>query len=65
MSDTNQNLTDQILQLLDLSSMDQAEKNLWTIQLPHMTTEEMEKLKAVLEKEIKNMIDIYLKAKNS
>lgn len=65
MSDTNQNLTDQILQLLDLSSMDQAEKNLWTIQLPHMTAEEMEKLKAVLEKEIKNMIDIYLKAKNS
>jgi hypothetical protein len=41
--------------------MEKDEKNMWTILLPKLQKDEIEKLKTTLEKEAKAMIDIYLK----
>jgi len=57
----NQQLIEETLQLLELSSMEKDEKNMWTILLPKLQKDEIEKLKLALEKEAKAMIDIYLK----
>lgn len=55
-------LVDEILQLMTLSSMSEQEKTMWQVMLPSMKDDEMIKFKAVLEKEVKQMTDIYLKA---
>ena len=55
-------LVDEILQLMTLSSMSEQEKTMWQVMLPSMKEDEMIKFKAVLEKEVKQMTDIYLKA---
>lgn len=61
----NQQLIEETLKLLDLSSMEDDEKNMWTIMLPSMEKAEIEKLKGALEREAQAMTDIYLKAKNT
>lgn len=53
---------DEILQLMNLSSMSEQEKTIWQVMLPSMKEDEMLQFKAVLEKEVKQMTDIYLKA---
>jgi hypothetical protein len=61
----HQQLIEETLQLMNLSSMEEDEKNMWTIMLPSMEKEEIEKLKGALEREAKAMTDIYLNAKKS
>lgn len=56
------NLIDEVLQLMNLSSMSEQEKTVWQIMLPSMKEEEIVQFKAVLEEEVKQMTDIYLKA---
>lgn len=55
-------LIDEVLQLMNLSSMSEQEKTVWQIMLPSMKEEEILQFKAVLEEEVKQMTDIYLKA---
>ncbi len=55
-------LIEEILSLMALSSMEEDEKNMWTILLPSLEKAELDKFKAILEKEIKKMTDIYLDA---
>ena len=55
-------LIDEVLQLMTLSSMSEQEKTVWQIMLPSMKEDEILKFKAVLEEEVKQMTDIYLKA---
>ena len=59
----NQELINETIQLMDLSSMDEDERVMWKVILPSLLPEEIQKLKAALEKEVKTMTDIYLKAK--
>lgn len=59
----NQDLINETLQLMQLSSMNEDERTMWTVMLPSLQTAEIEKLKASLEKEIQTMTNIYLKAK--
>ena len=49
-----------ILQLMELSSMADDEKSMWTIFVPSMEENELTKLKTVLEKEVNQLTDIYL-----
>jgi molecular chaperone GrpE (heat shock protein) len=58
----NTTLIEEVLQLMDLSSMDQEERTMWTIMLPSLETAEIKKIKATLEQEVQKMTDIYLKA---
>lgn len=55
-------LIDEVLQLMTLSSMSEQERTVWQIMLPSMKEDEILKFKAVLEEEVKQMTDIYLKA---
>jgi len=64
-SNDNQQLINETLQLMALSSMPEDERTMWTVILPSMLKEEIEKLKAALEKEVKAMTDIYNKANGS
>jgi len=50
-----------VLKLMELSSMEADEKNMWMIMVPGMLEDELEKFKKVLEKEVSKMTDIYLK----
>jgi len=58
----NEALIHEVLELMNLSSMSQDERTMWTILLPSLTTEEIQKFKATLEKEVRTMTDIYLRA---
>lgn len=60
----NQELIEDTLKLLRVSSMDEEERNMWTIFLPSMETKEIEQFKQILEKEVNQLMDIYLEAKN-
>ncbi len=55
-------LIDEILQLMNLSSMSEQEKTIWQVMLPSMKENEILQFKAVLEKEVKQMTNIYLGA---
>jgi helix-turn-helix protein len=59
-AEANRALIEQILQLMNLSSMEEDEKNMWTVMLPSLEKAELEKFKGILEKEITKMTDIYL-----
>lgn len=59
----NQPLIEETLKLMDLSSMSQEERTMWTVMLPSMEQAELEKFRDILAKEVKKMTDIYLKAK--
>lgn len=61
----NEELIKETLQLMGLSSMAEDERTMWTVILPSMQTEEIEKLKAALEQEVKTMTEIYNKAKQT
>lgn len=61
----NQALIDETLQLMELSSMSQEERNMWTVLLPSLQQEEIKKLHDALDREIKKMTDIYLRAKQT
>jgi hypothetical protein len=56
-------LIEEILQLMNISSMQDDERNMWKIMLPSMPKEEIDKFKTILEKEIKQLAGIYLEAK--
>jgi hypothetical protein len=58
----NRALIEEILQLMTLSSMEEDERTMWTVLLPSMEKAELEKFKALLEKEAVKMTDIYLQA---
>lgn len=59
----NRELIEETLQLLNLSSMEEEERNMWTIFLPSMEKEEIEQFKKILETEVKELMEIYLEAK--
>lgn len=59
----NQALIDETLKLMNLSSMSQEEHTMWTVLLPSLQKEEIEKLRNALAEEAKTMTDIYLRAK--
>lgn len=60
-SQNNQDLINQTIKLMNLSSMAEDERAMWTVVLPSMEATEIKKLKDSLEKEVKQMTDIYLK----
>lgn len=62
---TNQELITEILKLMDLSSMKDDERTMWTVMLPSMEKSELEKLRDTLSREVQKMTDIYLKAKEA
>lgn len=59
----NRELIEETLQLLNLSSMNEEERNMWVIFLPSMEKEEIEQFKKILETEVKELMEIYLEAK--
>lgn len=61
----NKELINETLQLMQLSSMDDEERTMWTVMLPSMTAEEILKFKGALEREVQKMTEIFIKAKQS
>lgn len=59
----NPETINEILKLMELSSMSQEERTMWTMMLPSMEQAELEKLRDTLAKEVQKMTDIYLQAK--
>jgi len=51
-----------ILKLMELSSMDDEEKTMWKVLVPSMEITELEKFREILDKEVSAMTDLYLKA---
>ena len=65
MTNNNQELVKDILKLLELSSMENDEKQMWTLMAPSMNTEELTNFKKILEKEVNQLTDLLLSALNS
>jgi hypothetical protein len=61
MNQNQESLIKEVLKLMELSSMEDDEKNMWRMMVPSMNEEELTKFKAVLEKEVNKLTDIYLK----
>jgi hypothetical protein len=61
----NQTLIEETLKLMELSSMNQEERTMWTVLLPSLQKEEIEKLRDALAGEVQTMTDIYLQAKQA
>jgi hypothetical protein len=64
-NNSNQALIEETLKLMNLSSMGQDERTMWTVMLPSMQKEEIEKLRDALAQEVQTMTDIYLRAKKA
>ncbi len=58
----NQQLIKEIINYLQLSTMEPREKAMWMLLVPDMETEKLAKLKATLEKEVNAITDLYLEA---
>lgn len=59
---TKDELTKQIISYVQLSTMEEREKAMWMLLLPHMEERHILKLKSILEKEVNSMMDLYLQA---
>ena len=64
-NNSNQALIEETLKLMNLSSMGQDERTMWTVMLPSMEKEEIEKLRDALAQEVQTMTDIYQKKKKA
>jgi hypothetical protein len=60
MNKSNQQLIDEILKLMPLSSMEADEQATWTILAPSLSEIELKKLHDTLQEEVSAMTDIYL-----
>ncbi len=60
--ETNKILIDKILKLLDLSSMGNQERAMWTVMVPTMPEDELTKFKDMLQKEVDKLQQIKDKA---
>lgn len=60
----DQKLIREIVNYLQLSTMESKEKAMWMLLLPQMDEEKLLKLKASLEKEVNGITDLYLQALN-
>ncbi|MBD3270444.1 hypothetical protein GF376_02875 [Candidatus Peregrinibacteria bacterium] len=58
----SEQLQKEIIKLLELSSMDEKERMLWTILMPNMEESELKQLHKTLEKEVNALTDIYVEA---
>jgi len=56
--ETNKILIDKILKLLDLSSMGDQERAMWTVMVPTMPEDELTKFKDILQKEVDKLQQI-------
>lgn len=62
MEKLNKELIDQTLQLIQLSSMGEDEKAMWTVLIPSMEKTELEKFNKILLKEVQSFSEMYKKA---
>ncbi len=62
MEKINKDLIDQTLQLIQLSSMEEDEKAMWTVLIPSMEETELEKFNQILLKEVQSFSELYKKA---
>lgn len=62
MKTDNTELMQDILKLTNLSSMEEDEKTMWKVLIPSMKKDELEKFKDILDREVTDMTDLYLKA---
>jgi hypothetical protein len=60
----NLELKKEVLKLVELSSMEEKEKVMWNILVPSMIEAELVKFKAILEKEVNKLTELYLKVSN-
>ena len=58
----NQNLIDEILKLLDQSSMGDQERAMWTVMVSTMPIDELQKFKTILTTEVEKLKAIKEKA---
>ncbi len=61
MENKNQNLLNQTIMLIQLSSMEEDEKAMWNILLPNMSEEEVSKFHQILLNEINAFTDLHNK----
>jgi hypothetical protein len=54
-------ITKKVISYIQLSTMDDREKAMWMLLLPHMEEQHVIKLKDTLEKEVNSLMDLYLK----
>lgn len=54
-------LKKEVLKLVELSSMEEKEKVMWNVLVPSMIESELVKFKAILEKEVNKLTELYLK----
>jgi hypothetical protein len=57
-------LKKEVLKLVELSSMEEKEKVMWNVLVPSMIESELVKFKAILEKEVNKLTELYLKVSN-
>jgi hypothetical protein len=60
----NLELKKEVLKLVELSSMEEKEKVMWNVLVPSMIESELVKFKAILEKEVNKLTELYLKVSN-
>ncbi|MGL5830532.1 MAG: hypothetical protein ACRCZE_00090 [Candidatus Altimarinota bacterium] len=60
----NLELKKEVLKLVELSSMEEKEKVMWNVLVPSMIEAELVKFKAILEKEVNKMTELYMKVSN-
>jgi hypothetical protein len=53
-------LQKKVLELVELSSMEEKEKVMWNVLVPSMIEAELLKFKAILEKEVNQLTKLYL-----
>ena len=56
----NKQIIKEIINYLQLSTMESREKAMWMLLMPDMETEKLSKLKTTLEKEVNAITDLYL-----
>lgn len=56
----NKQIIKEIINYLQLSTMEPREKAMWMLLMPDMEMEKLSKLKATLEKEVNAITDLYL-----
>jgi hypothetical protein len=55
-------LTKKVLSYIQISTMDEREKAMWMLLLPHMEERHIVRLKDTLEKEVNSLMELYLQA---
>lgn len=57
----NLELKKKVLELVELSSMEEKEKVMWNVLVPSMIEAELLKFQGILEKEVNQLTELYLK----